>query len=136
MTINILPDDVLLEIFDFYVDPTEKYINIEAWRTLVHVCRRWRNLVFESPLRLNLRLICHPKLSLHTTLDIWPPLFIVIDQHDGPLQPDWGVDNVIAALELNNRTRQICLWAVPALQMGEILTAMHKSFPALNRSDL
>ena len=31
---------------------------IEAWQSLVHVCRRWRCLVFESPRRLNLRLVC------------------------------------------------------------------------------
>jgi F-box-like len=45
----MLPDDVLLEIFDFYVnkDKDKYYKNeIEAWQTLVHVCRRWRSVVF------------------------------------------------------------------------------------------
>ena len=65
----MLPDDVLLSIFDFYV---VKYYDltfikfgvhytkqsIESWQSLVHVCRRWRGLVFESSRRLNLQLCC------------------------------------------------------------------------------
>ena len=50
MTFDMLPDDVLLEIFDFYVDEEEglpfKSIYIQEWITLVHVCRRWRRVVF------------------------------------------------------------------------------------------
>jgi len=42
MTIDILPDNALLEIFDFYLDGAR----IEAWITLVHVCRNWRSVVF------------------------------------------------------------------------------------------
>ena len=49
VTIDMLPDVALLEIFDFYEDE----IRIEAWHTLVQVCRKWRNLVFGSPRRLN-----------------------------------------------------------------------------------
>jgi F-box-like len=53
----MLPDDVLLEVFDFYVDedvdddadedfgPFEES-GIEEWITLAHVCRRWRSVVF------------------------------------------------------------------------------------------
>jgi len=55
----MLHDDVLLEIFNFYV-----HINYPTWDTprntwhaLVHVCRRWRYIVFASPRRLNLRLV-------------------------------------------------------------------------------
>jgi hypothetical protein len=55
--IDILPDDVLLEIFDFYMDMSPLYegkTGEEAWQSLAHVCRRWRGLVFGSPSRLNL----------------------------------------------------------------------------------
>ena len=41
--IDILPDDVLLGIFDFYVDMSLSYIRktgIEAWQSLAHVCRQ------------------------------------------------------------------------------------------------
>src|SRR6266852_5284992 len=43
-SIGLLPDNVLLEIFDFYVadkDPATK-TKTEGWQILIHVCRRWR----------------------------------------------------------------------------------------------
>jgi hypothetical protein len=46
VSIDVLPDEVLLEIFDFYVDEDESAYEIpiykeevEAWQALVHVCR-------------------------------------------------------------------------------------------------
>jgi hypothetical protein len=42
------------------------------------VCRRWRSVVFQSPRRLNLRLLCTPKTPARDTLDIWPPLPLII----------------------------------------------------------
>jgi F-box-like len=99
MTIDILPEDVLLEIFDFYVDPARKYDGIEVWCTLVHVCRKWRNVVLESPLRLNLRIRCHPTTPVREKADIWPALPIVLEQYDEVWRPEWGVVNVAAALE-------------------------------------
>ena len=77
MPIETLPDDVFLAIFDFYVRPVQvfpedKKEEIETWQTPVHVCRRWRNVVFGSPLRLNLRLCCTPKTPVRRMLDVWP----------------------------------------------------------------
>jgi hypothetical protein len=75
----MLPDDVLLEIFDFYVDEDlreydfSKHV-VEEWQTLVHVCRRWRRVVFRSPCRLNLRLVCVGSAATarrHTTGSGW-----------------------------------------------------------------
>ena len=100
VSIDILPEDVLLEIFDHHVDPTQN-IGIESWCTLVHVCRKWRNIVLESPLRLNLRIHCHPATPVREKLDVWPALPIVLEQY-GVWEPKW-MDNVIAALEHNNR---------------------------------
>ena len=54
-TINVLPDVALLEIFAFVVDDND---SIDAWHPLVHVCQKWRNIVFGSPRRLNLQLHC------------------------------------------------------------------------------
>jgi hypothetical protein len=113
------------------VDPTRKYDGLEAWCTLVHVCRKWRNIVLESPLRLNLRIRCYPTTPVTEKLDIWPALHIVLAQYDEHWQREWGVVNVATALEQNNRICQISLWGVPNSQMGEILAAMHKSFPVL-----
>jgi len=46
--IDILPDDVLLEIFSFYLAEEPEFC-AQAWRwpTLVHVCRRWRTIVLQ-----------------------------------------------------------------------------------------
>ncbi|KAI0264790.1 hypothetical protein BGY98DRAFT_1103332 [Russula aff. rugulosa BPL654] len=131
VTIDILPEEVLLEVFDFYVDPTRSYGGEEAWCTLVHVCRKWRNIVLESPLRLNLRIRCHPETPVREKLDTWPTSLITIYKNYEPWEQKW-VANVAAALEQNNRIRQINLWGVPTSEMEEILAAlMHKSFPIL-----
>jgi hypothetical protein len=39
VSIDMLPDDVLLEIFDFFTKSVENFI--QEWQILVHVCRRW-----------------------------------------------------------------------------------------------
>ena len=41
VTIDMLPDLALLEIFDFYMFESR----IEVWQTLVHVCQKWRSIV-------------------------------------------------------------------------------------------
>ena len=63
---TILTDDVLLYVFDFYLEASK----VEAWHTLVHVCRRWRNIVFGSPRRLNLQIACTNKSRARELLDV------------------------------------------------------------------
>ena len=72
VTIETLPDLALLEIFDFYVHADYHFRDEElsAWLSLVHVCRKWRNVVFGSPLRLNLRLHCVARTPVTKTLDV------------------------------------------------------------------
>ena len=124
----MLPDDVLLKVFDFYVEQDMVQIfektRIEEWITLAHVCRRWRSVVFQSPRRLNLRLLCTSKTRVRDSLDIWPPLPLAIHAVDGE-RP--GLYNIIAALEHNDRVCQIKL----ATQSSELEYFMHKSFPEL-----
>src|SRR5579863_7048677 len=75
VTIDELPEDVLLEIFSFYVDEATR---TEDWHTLVHVCRRWRDVVISSPRRLDLRLLCTTRRPVRARLDVWPAFPIVI----------------------------------------------------------
>jgi hypothetical protein len=35
----------------------KRWFTIQAWHTLVHVCRKWRTVVLGSPRRLDLRLL-------------------------------------------------------------------------------
>src|SRR6266852_9658949 len=98
--IDVLPDEVLLEIFDFYMvtkrssGGTGKTV-VEAWQSLAHVCRRWRSLVFRSPRRLNLQLYCTPKTPAKDTLDLWPALPLIVW---GMMTLSSGTDNITVAL--------------------------------------
>jgi hypothetical protein len=129
MTIDMLPDNALLEIFDFYVDGAR----IDAWITLVHVSRRWRSVIFGSPRRLNLRLDCRARTPVRETLHVWPPLPIVILGNDNQ---EWSVDNIIAALGHSDRVCGVELWHVRSSQMEKVLAAMQEPFPALTYLDL
>jgi hypothetical protein len=128
MIIDTLPDVALLEIFDFYI-----YEDQKAWPTLAHVCQDWRNVVFGSARRLNLRLYCKAGTPVRATLGVWPPLPIVIwgDGHE-----KWGLDNIVAALEHNDRICRIDLWRVPRSQLEKLLAAIQQPFPAMTRLQL
>ena len=128
MTVDILPDVALLEIFDFYVsDPKAR---IEAWHMLVHVCRKWRNVVFGSPRRLNLRLHCGPRTPVREMLDIWPSLPISVFVY-GHKTEDF--DSTIAALEHKERISEFCMLLAPHTFPLAVLPMMQQPFPALRR---
>ncbi len=129
--IDVLPDDVLLEIFDFYMDMNpslERKTGTEAWQSLVHVCRRWRNIVFRSPRRLNLRLVCTPKTPARDTLDVWPALPLLIW---GNMYKSSGVGDVIIALKHSNRVCRVSLTRLVDWQLDEVLATMQVPFPEL-----
>jgi hypothetical protein len=119
--IDLLPDVVLLRIFDLYED-------IEAWITLVHVCQNWRNIVFGSPRRLNLQLYCTGRTPVREKLDIWPlfPIIIRVYTFDR-----WDNGNIFAALEHNDRISEIFIFHIPSSEMEKALTALQQPFPAL-----
>jgi hypothetical protein len=121
--IDVLPDDVLLEIFDFYVKTGR-----EAWQSLVHVCRRWRILVFRSPRRLNLRLFCKPKAlaPARDTLDVWPALPLVIK---GSMI--YSDTYVVALLGQSNRVCEVNLFDLVGWKLEEVLASMQVPFPEL-----
>ena len=121
---DILPDVALLEIFDFYVDEAW----VEAWYTLVHVCRKWRNVVFGSPRRLHLRLHCTARTPVREMLDVWPLLPIVIRASGREM---YGDDNIIAALEHTDRVCGIGIFSVSSSRLETLLAAMRRPFPAL-----
>jgi hypothetical protein len=129
----MLPDDALLEIFDFYVEEDLSEYDflkdeVEVWQTLVHVCRRWRRLVFGSPRRLNLQLVCTSETPVRDTLDVWPPLPLLIRDSDEPTE---DVDEIIAVLERGNRVVNINLFHVYGSGLEDLLAAMQVPFPEL-----
>jgi hypothetical protein len=63
-------------------------------------------------------------------LDIWPPFPIVIE-HRG--HEYWRADDIIAALEHNDRICDLILYDIPSPEMDKFLAAMQQPFPALTR---
>jgi hypothetical protein len=136
VTIDVLPDNVFLDIFEFYIQEARDrnpFYGIEVWITLVHVCRHWRSVVFESPLRLNLQPLCTDKTPVREMLYIWPHLPIFIWAH-GSIS---DVDNIVASLKHHDRICQIVLRQVPNLLLETFSAALtHESFPALTNLEL
>jgi len=130
VTFEALPDDVLLEVFDFYVDEVQDF---DAWHPLVHVCRRWRHIVFASPRRLRVQLYCSFKRPARKMLDVWPPLPLVIANiTDDPTSPEpEDPDNVLAALEHSDRVYDIYLGAVQGHLLESVVGVMEGPFPSL-----
>jgi hypothetical protein len=130
MTINMLPNAALLQIFDFYVQGTFDWNR--NWHKLVHVCRKWRSIVFRWPFRLNVQLHCTARKPVRQKLDVWPPLPIKLTEYRLE-KPGHCVDNVIAALEHNNLVCEIEMGCLTSPNLEKILEAMQKPFPALTR---
>lgn len=129
--IDELSDAILLEIFASYVDQSP--LTIEAWQTLVHVSRRWRSIVFASPHRLNLRLVCTPEKNAIDMLDIWPAFPLVIKGYVSESR----LDNIIAVLRRNGaRVCQIDLDGLTKPQLDELSTVTLGRFPELKHLQL
>ena len=130
VTIGILPDDILLCIFNAHVDGTYER---DGWHTLVHVCQRWRTLVFGSPRHLNLQLFCSSRTPVKKMLDAWPALPIVVYYPYKDLDyQDQNMVNLIAAIKHNDRVCKIDFCTFHDVsQLEEVVSAMQVPFPAL-----
>ena len=120
MTINILPDDALLEIFHFCREGHGRW-----WKTLVDVCRRWRDIIFASPYSLDVRLECTNGTPTRTSLDIWPPIPLTISCYS---HTPYGDDNIIAALEHHDRIVQI---DIQGFGLEKFFAVTERPFPIL-----
>ena len=144
--IDALSDDVLLDIFDFYLSwyyLVQDKRCVEAWQLLIHVCRRWRSVVFRSPRRLDLRLCSTTLLRTSQTpardaLDDWPDLPVIVQ---GLFYGLWDRNvRVISALLRTNRVSEVDIRVgsrdSESEQWEEVLTAMEMPFPNLRRLKL
>jgi hypothetical protein len=96
----------------------------------VHVCRRWRSIVFGSPRRLNLQLVGTPKTPVRDILDIWPPVVPLAIHFIFPSCIPEGLDNITALLEHSHRVCEIFL-DLSSTQLEEVSAAMQVPFPEL-----
>ena len=147
VTVDILPDDVILNIFHFvrliYADlghlaKLPNGVSFYAgerdliewrrswWYPLIHVCREWRSVIFASPNFLDLRLVCVPYTRIEL-IGIWPPFPIIIRNNFRPMPDDYDFD---AAIVHRNRVCEIDL-RLTSLQLKRWAPAMQEQFPAL-----
>ena len=131
VTINVLSDDDLREVF-YLCHLNGADLITWMWQPLVHVCQRWRRIVFASPHYLHLQLLCDNKTPAMDSLNIWPPLPIVICY-----QPDYvnGDQNIIAALEHHDRITRIILPKISRPILELFSPFMQDPLPALRELD-
>ena len=142
--IDMLSDDVLLCVFDAYRQKLPILGNFEflmvgvehiwPWYDLVHVCRRWRHIVFAFPSYLDLRLKCHSKTDVEAAIDIWPALPLSISATFNSENTD--EDDIFGALEHRDRIAAIHFWGFNHSQLKKCVALMEKPFPALKTLDL
>ena len=138
MTIDILPDEVLLEIFNLYRQSfgnqrgfERAWNNKNGWFKLAHVCHNWRSIVLSSPSRLRLRLYFAPNSSTAAaTLEYLSHLPIIVDYSKAP----WDatiVSNWTSALSHPDRVCSIAIRGSPDNYTHQISEALDVPFPAL-----
>ncbi|KAI9435996.1 hypothetical protein H4582DRAFT_2100070 [Lactarius indigo] len=134
-TIAALTDNALVEIFDFCRKDHNRYPSglVWKWHSLVHVCQRWRQIIFASPRRLNLQILCTDGTPVRKDLGIWPAIPIVMQygHYRSSMAPN-DEDNAIAALEHPDRVCRVKLY-VTGSQLGKIVTVMQEPFTKLAR---
>ncbi|KAI9451044.1 hypothetical protein BJY52DRAFT_1419288 [Lactarius psammicola] len=127
MTMEKLSDEVLLSIFHCYLDASPQF-----WLRLVHICRKWRHIIFASRRALHIRLFCAHGTPVLNTLHYWPALPIVV-QYGGSLALDPPApedeDNIMAALKQSDRVSSISLTVTTSLL--EKLSAIERPFSQL-----
>ena len=143
--IHILDDDSLLRIFFFCqlvlfseeeVDylfglQREECAHGRWWYKLIHVCRRWRCLVFASASHLGLCLVCTHGTPVADMLAHSPPLPLIIDHSDEAREfTAEDEEGIILALQHRDRVCRIRLrLPIPFLQ--KVLLTMDDEFPIL-----
>ncbi|KAH9979256.1 hypothetical protein BGW80DRAFT_589215 [Lactifluus volemus] len=144
--IRILNDDVLLNIFYLYrlVDGPDKYHDENGtvmpmvvvwhrqrwWYKLAHVCRQWRNLILESPSRLDLHLFCTNGVPIADMLAHSPPLPLTIYYHTkNPNITAEDKSGILLALSHRDRVHHIHFLKLPNVE--KFVAVMKDQFPVL-----
>jgi hypothetical protein len=87
--------------------------------------------VFESPLRLHLRLQCNANTPVKKTLNVWPRAFPILIVESRPRLPLSGA-NIISALKHHDRVYEIDLSITNTL-LKRLNKVMKKPYPVLTR---
>ena len=128
-TIDILTDDALLTIFLLCKDVSSP--DLSWWQPLVHVCRRWRHVIFASPLHLNLTLVCTVTAPVKKSLNIWPPLPIAFDLTSYGRRSHTKIITAALGRHGPDRVSVIRLENLMIRNFIQLTRAMESPFPAL-----
>jgi hypothetical protein len=134
---------VLLNIFDLYrldsEEPDQSEENIlnikwgrqRWWYKLAHVCQQWRNIILESPSRLDLHLFCTFGVPVASMLAHSPLLPLTIYYHaKGREITAEDESGIFLALSHCDRVHHVDI-RIPNL--GTFVTVMDGQFPVLER---
>ena len=133
-TIDELPDECLMEIFDLYRGVAISIVIVKSawgWTALAHVCRRWRAIILTSPQRLHLQVTCGPRTPVRTSLDTWSPFPIVISSSPPHTVKEKGKENILAALEHRDRISDLHLFDAAGTSLKRWVVAMQEPLIAL-----
>ena len=146
--IHILDDDSLLNVFYFYrpsllgegededddarlTGGRERWIHGRWWYRLVHVCQRWRNIVFGSSSYLALSLVSTNGTPVASMLAHSPHLPLIIDYSDEYRRlTAEDEEGAILALKQCDRIRGIRLF-VPTMSLEKFIVAINEKYPIL-----
>ena len=133
-TIGMLPEDILLEIFDFYrLDAMKESRQLPwKWHRLAHVSRKWRHVISVSPRRLDLRILCEYGAPIEGILGSWStlPLFVQYNNPRSTSKSKSLPNNIIVALHHPGRVYGIDL-VLPSSLAGPIAKAIQEPLQAL-----
>ncbi|KAI0262002.1 hypothetical protein BC834DRAFT_972398 [Gloeopeniophorella convolvens] len=144
VTIESLPDVVLLEVFDHCRE--EKLRKGQAlqqpymyqWYQLVpaHICQRWRQIIIASPTRLRLSILCSWELPVTEILRCSPAgLLISIHYRNAggvgsrPWAPE-SISGALLALEYLDRASHVVIDAL-TLEEDQLLLMINRPAPKL-----
>ncbi|KAH9059100.1 hypothetical protein EDB87DRAFT_829177 [Lactarius vividus] len=132
--IEVLFDDILLNMFLHFLDGSS-----QDWPTLVHVSQRWRQIIFTSPVGLDLRLHCTYGTPVLKTINCWPSFPLVVNYGgspilDPPSPEDEEIVNIMAALKQSDRVSSISLTVTSSLL--EQLSTIPEPFSKLEKLNL
>src|SRR5216683_2209420 len=141
ITISSLPDELLIEIFDWsrLVDGYD-WIYRRRWYKLQQICRRWRYVMLEWPSRLKLCFLCNKTSPITTMPSHLTAIPLAINYK---IEPNWPLPYVpklpkkelLLALQHCNRLYSIFIGRCTSEGSG-LLKALDNPFPILEALSL
>ncbi|KAI0273764.1 hypothetical protein BC834DRAFT_855482 [Gloeopeniophorella convolvens] len=134
MNVDILPDNVLLDIFDHHRHEVSDsaWIRNERFK-LTHVCRGWR-IILDSPSRLDVKLLCTQGKPVKEMLLLSPPLPIIVDYTRDRMSSQ-EEEGALYALTHSHRVCEVKL-RVNLHSFNRLVAAIDAPFPNLKRLEL